>query len=968
MSRMSSAPFTSIFEQHFDVVVVGSGFIGFAAARSLVAQGARVALLEPSGDLLWESVRALENRCEGNPQHSAWSEWLQSLRPLNCIQDGFLDPTHAEIVAARQILQHGDRWSTLLNVSPAAVTLEQGRIVAITVAAKGGLRQVRGSHWIDATENGLLATLCKVDISARQPSACTYNLVLQSNQWDPEESRYIPEYLQANPGCLWLMSVRNGERRLNMPVREEWWNQFPKQIYPLRQNMPDSRFLVSHIGLRAYPFYTKRNATLDHPISNLQILSPSLSNNSLVTLSDRFELGSRVQAPQEKQNHSASSPAMTAPHIEQTIDCDVLVAGSGTAGAVAAIAAARSGAKVYALEMAMFAGGIGTGGGIVSYHGGHSGGIQENLDRSTTDMTILLSGHPSYWEKAGTKIWHHDSKKLAIHQNFDQVGVSFEGDTLLFAVERDESGTVHSVLAVRAGKVTRYRARTFIDSTGDGDLCALAGADFVEGRPGDNRTLSYSQVAFALVQHEGWFHLAMMNFDSGWVDATDPEDLTRARLEGLLHQLHEDWEYPSRPFLVSPLLGIRQSRNIITDLSLTMNHLVSGARFADTLGNASAYADSHSVDYEFESDAMFFYFLVCRCFNHPLHTDLPYRMLLPKGLNNVWVACRAAGVDIDATYCVRMQRDMQRLGEAAGVAAAFCARNEEASRNVDMTELQQALRITGALDNPENIRIELEGAQKKYLQTVGLLHEDGYYHPHQHKDNPESLLNKLDSATSGIHLWKLAHDASLIESVATRLSAANPIVSFYAAAILAFYGDARAEQRLLHAITTKEIGTPVEESGNAGPFSQLIDIPFWLQAIALLRMCGTQASIPVLNTISQLPVPFNVATIIALTCERLATKVSDPIPLLNIQQQLLAHQNEQSALLPTTRSLMKILAGEKVDERNRTWSVDTTQDHSWQLHLILARTETQLGYPLNKTAQRYLKDPRAYVRKAFAAL
>src|SRR5690606_20331004 len=137
--------------------------------------------------------------------------------------------------------------------------------------------------------------------------------------------------------------------------------------------------------------------------------------------------------------------------------------------------------------------------------------------------------------------------------------------------------------------------------------------------------------------------------------------------------LHADWDFPSRPYLLAPLLGIRQSRNIVTDVSLGMQDLIRRNRFVDTLGLASAHADSHSVDYEFESDEMFFYLLVCRCFNYPLYTDLPYRMLLPKGLRNVWVACRAAGIDSDAAYCVRMQRDMQRLGEAAGIAAAHCA-------------------------------------------------------------------------------------------------------------------------------------------------------------------------------------------------------------------------------------------------------------------------------------------------------
>ncbi len=397
-----------------------------------------------------------------------------------------------------------------------------------------------------------------------------------------------------------------------------------------------------------------------------------------------------------------------------------------------------------------------------------------------------------------------------------------------------------------------------------------------------------------------------------------------------------------------------------------MQDLINRARFSDTLGLAAAFADSHSVDYEFESDEMFFYLLVCRCFNYPLYTDLPYRMLLPRGLNNVWVACRAAGIDPDAFYCVRMQRDMQRLGEAAGIAAAHCASHHADSRNTDLSGLQQALTATGALGGRE--RIELEKAQQKSLQVTGVLQSDQEYLSTEAADDADAWLQQLDTGKSGIHLWKLYRLAAVSDAVAERLVSADPHVSFYAATVLAMQGDARAESRLLQAVKTREAGISIGEEGNKGPFSQVIDIPFWLQAAALLRVCGTEQCIAELAALARESWPFNVSTLIALTCERLAQKVSDPEPLLAIQRTLLSQLDAKKAQLPTTRSLYKALQGEKIDEKARTWGVDTTQDHFWQFHLILARTERQLGKPLNETARAYLKDSRAYVRKAFESL
>ncbi len=65
-----------------------------------------MALLEPSGDILWESVRALENATGeiGDIAFSAWNDWLEPMRQLDAVKEGFFDPTHAEILAARETL------------------------------------------------------------------------------------------------------------------------------------------------------------------------------------------------------------------------------------------------------------------------------------------------------------------------------------------------------------------------------------------------------------------------------------------------------------------------------------------------------------------------------------------------------------------------------------------------------------------------------------------------------------------------------------------------------------------------------------------------------------------------------------------------------------------------------------------------------------------------------------------------
>lgn len=71
---------------------------------------------------------------------------------------------------------------------------------------------------------------------------------------------------------------------------------------------------------------------------------------------------------------------------------DVLVAGAGTSGALAAITAGREGTRTCALEFMGFPGGIGTGAGITCYFHGAKGGLQSEIDRRTLELNLLLEG------------------------------------------------------------------------------------------------------------------------------------------------------------------------------------------------------------------------------------------------------------------------------------------------------------------------------------------------------------------------------------------------------------------------------------------------------------------------------------------------------------------------------------------------------------------------------------------------
>lgn len=947
------APVTpTALDQDFDTVILGGGFIGYAAADRLIQRGERVLLIEPTGQLLWESSRALEHDAEAAAggeaktaaEYSPWSAWCDALARNGAARGGLFDPVFAEIAASRRLHEARERVAVLFYAFPLAVELAGGFLTSLTLATKSGLRKVRAQRWIDASEVGRLATLVAPMLAdeRRLPADGCLSLMLRSTDWERHEpvlSRFCAE-----TGARLERALHPDARRLCWrPVAGMPWHEtIIGLLRGFRAATPaaGAELVVTHCAAEVYPIYhDNSHSAPPSPAANLTVLSPALRAGSVVTVADRFLLGAitaRDLGPVRSAPLAARSTPR-APTVVETLGCDVLVAGTGTAGAIAALAAARSGRAVRALDFASFPGGVGTGGGINGYFYGAEGGLQGEIDALTAEMDRLLEGGG---ETAGR--WHHEGKKLALLACFARHDVVFHGDTLLCDVEKDGRGVVRAVLAASERGLTRFEARGFVDSTGDGDLCVRAGAAFETGRDGDGRTLAYSQSAFMTRRSGNGLFVTACNFDSGWTDPTDCEDLSRARLLGVAQHWRARWNDPDRPCAIAPLPGIRQSRRIVTDYTLRFGDLVDGSGFADSIGEAASIADTHSVDYEFEHDEAVFFFWVCRLFRHRLRTELPYRMLLPRGLANVWIACRAAGIDSTAIYAVRMQRDMQRLGEAAGLAAARPEVASGGSRAVDLSELRASL---GG-----------EAASAFFPARAGEVEPDA-------KAAEEAFVARA----TGLSLWRIYRRPERHrEWLRHHLLGTDDTRSFYAACVFAMWGEVEAEPRLLAALGRWEEGPPPAPD-NTGAHGQEIDIPFWLLGLILLRRCGTARCLAALGRLAERPDNLlNVRTALALTLERLAGDGRVAwAEVAEIADDLLRSPVPDAVLAPS-HSIWRRLRGEAQLKLRNDCGAETRQDNSWQLHLVVNRIRQSAGLEPHEGAAVFVHDPRAVVRNAFS--
>ncbi len=920
----------------YDIVVYGAGFVGYAAALHLAKRGRRILLLDVNGaELLWEATRALENRTATDAPSAAWSDWLET-QSEGC--DGeYFEPAHAEITAAARLQETAGLHVLFYAMPVAAERDEDGRVRAVTVATKSGFHVIEAQRWVDATEEGALLKLCGREPKPRTPAERWHSLVLHTDDPGKLGSAFAALY-EAHPGLELLRSVKEGECRLRWP---SGCGSGHRNVVRLSESLRRAAnetgfdFAITHCGTHDFPVYAAGGPSpaLAAVPGNVTVLSPGLRGEALQNVGDRFALGASVVLPPE----AASLDGQRLP-IAQPVEFrawDVVVAGTGTAGAVAAIAAGQAGARTLAFDLAAAPGGMGTGGGVSGYFHGASGGIQDELDERSRDLSELMTGARPIASR-----WHHEAKICALLERFEATKVHFLRNALLCGVERDVEGRVTAALVAHEGRVLRIPSLAWVDGTGDGDLCAMAGADYLYGREGDRRPMAFTQVGFWITRRTQKLNTTFSNYDAGWIDPSDARDLTRARLIGLSQYRAIEQSEDEQLVAMAPMVGLRQSRQICTDRMISLADMAAGNCFDDAIGSVDTVADTHSVDFEFETDALAFYYWICRGFRHRLHCDLPYRMLLPKGLRNVWIACRAAGINMEANTGLRMQREMQRLGEAAGHAAALSRACEGDSRHIDLPELLRLLDLTGARSTRKPPVKQLPG---------------------------DELLALLDEGRPGIYLWHLSQRwAEIGPEVRQRLASAEPRVSFYAATLCAMANDAQAAPRLIAAVNSREMGPTPKEFRVNGAHGECIDIPFWLQGIMLLRRIGGREALPALDgVLREESLPFNVLTSIALTLERMARRIGPDPELIRLVERI-AGFGPEDVLLPPSRSLWRTLHGEPQRPLPNNRGLLVRDDHRWQLDLVIHRTRRYLNLSAHAAAEHYRRDARGVIRRAFA--
>jgi flavin-dependent dehydrogenase len=349
---------------------------------------------------------------------------------------------------------------------------------------------------------------------------------------------------------------------------------------------------------------------------------------------------------------------------------DVVVVGGGTGGAPAGIAAARHGAKTLVVEYLHGLGGVGTMGYISKYYYGYIHGFTKEIDDGVNGYGGYGTARRGGWNVEWKKEWYRSElRKAGADVWFGVLGCG------AFVDGRDVKGVV---VATPAGRGV-VLAGTVIDSTGNADVAASAGAACV-----------YTDGTNVAVQGAGLPPLRLgagyTNTDWTFIDDGDVLDIWRAFV--VAKKKYKD------AYDLGQLLDTRERRRIVGDFTMSPMDISIGRTYPDTIVISRSNFDTHGF-------TIHPVFMIRPPDREEMFVDVPYRCLLPKGLDGILVTGLGVSAHRDAIPVIRMQADIQNQGYAAGVAAAMSTRDDKSVRNIDIKELQKHLVEKGNL--PERV-------------------------------------------------------------------------------------------------------------------------------------------------------------------------------------------------------------------------------------------------------------------------
>jgi len=409
---------------------------------------------------------------------------------------------------------------------------------------------------------------------------------------------------------------------------------------------------------------------------------------------DPCPLESRPRYPATIVNGKVIQPERPLPVIQET---DVLVVGGGSAGFAAAVSAARAGVKTTLVERYGYFGGLWTGGivlVVISTHATENGQLTqvvrgiggELMDRlAKIDNAITLRPKSQVNPTSDP-----EATKFVMDEMVNEAGVR----TLFHCWATDvvmDGGTIRGVVFESKAGRQAILAKAVIDTTGDGDIFAAAGAEHEQRlhaiglvhRLGNVDRADLPKLKAAGFKTIGAIEplpsVRWVNLRGPSTNGLDINELTRLEFEhrrSIWNRVQKMRKTPGGESLfllqVAPQLGVRTTRLLAGTHQLTYKESREPRKFKDVIAVGGAQNGKHAG------------------------WPIPYGALLPKKLDGLLTAGRSFSMDAKLVEDGRLIGSCLTTGHAAGAAAAVAVQSGCRLRDVDIGKVQKLLASQGA--------------------------------------------------------------------------------------------------------------------------------------------------------------------------------------------------------------------------------------------------------------------------------
>ncbi len=440
-------------------------------------------------------------------------------------------------------------------------------------------------------------------------------------------------------------------------------------------------------------------------------------------------------SPDGKVFHEA---ARNIPIVEED---EVIVCGGGPAGVAAALASARSGAKTRLLEVNGCIGGVWTAGALtLIIDAQNKPGIMREL------LQKLEERGASNTLTNGSVAYDTEKTKLLLEDLLLEAGVKIQLHTRVVGAVTDINNRLSVVVTESKSGRQAWRAKAFIDCSGDGDLAAQAGCSYEFGQPGTGLTQPMSLMVLltgvtldgiapfvrgdaeprklgnpkknllAEFQRAGidpsyggptifrvrdGLFAMMANHEYGTlaIDAAHVTDATlQARRE--VHKLVNSLKKLGDPWTnleiiaTAEQIGTREGRRIMGRYHVSSEDLKNGARFEDGICHVRFGIDVHSTN-PGKTKA-----IEKKPFKSKPY-DIPLRALIARDVTGLMMAGRCISGDFIAHSSYRVTGNAVAMGEAAGVASALAATTQKLPHEVPFPEVSKQLALIRSAENQQ---------------------------------------------------------------------------------------------------------------------------------------------------------------------------------------------------------------------------------------------------------------------------